>query len=108
MKYINSFKNLQSGPKIGDYVLIKTLSSDTDFRDFITNNVGQISDIDTRFMSKNIIVTYKFVPEKLKEWMTKTYNSDINTRSFRFSQIEHFSSKKEDIEEIIAAKKYNL
>ncbi len=83
------FENInESEPKIGDYVICKTRSTDTiEFKKYVDNNIGKIVDN---------YLAYYYV--KFKE---KTY-------IFTIGNILYWAKNKEDIEVLIQANKYNL
>lgn len=103
----NIFENVNYKLKIGDYIvgeMEKESQYDTDFIYFIKNNVGLLIDV----MSNNgfRVVEYDNVPEKIKSYFS-LYNNHM-TRNFRIDEIILWSESKEELEEILAAKKYNL
>jgi hypothetical protein len=94
-------------PQIGDYVQIKTLSTDTYFREFVNNSIGELIDFKTYGLASeyniDVIVKYDDIPKHLKNWF-----SHNNTRQFGMIQIDAFGKTKEDVEIQMQAKNYNI
>ena len=111
MKYIKTYEYRTKQPKIGDYVLVTDFEIDElEVKNFIETNIGQIIEID-----KSAEVPYCVVFEKVPiEYKIRPYfgfdckDKIKNCRWFKRDEILNFSSNKEDLEVILAAKKYNL
>ena len=99
---ITQFKIFESKElEIGDYVIMGT--NNHYLIDFIFNNIGQI------VKQRNIEITVKYenVPPEVNKILA--YGGDkLNERTFSIYLLLHHSKNKEDLEEILAAKKYNL
>jgi hypothetical protein len=131
------FENIKDVPKIGDYAIVNLDDNyHKMYRDFFNNNIGQIIDIQPNMDYKNgfnvmplklkskrgiskiadrIAIEYKNMPEEIK------WNYNIGCKigngkkiiltkagTFHPDYIEHLSSNKEDLEQYINAKKYNI
>ena len=109
MKYIKRFENIENTPKIGDYVICQDIIARYEVKDFISNNIGQIIYIviDTGSFS----VQYENVPKEFKSFFYSTeykmkYYSGL--RKMMPEEIIKFSKNKEEIEDYLITKKYNL
>ena len=111
MKYIKKFENVKIEPKIGDYVIIEPSSlfvhgstfSDLTTKEFISNNIGQITHIQNPEQCRPIIsVRYFNIPSHLIKFF-HTY-----CRDYRKDEIVEISKNKEELELKLQAKKYNL
>jgi len=110
MKYIKKFENHIDIPKIGDYVLIHTNSNIRSVSNFVNNTIGKIIDISSKytdmFNRENpgvVRVEYDDPPRDIQSWF-----SDKNKRTFTLEQIVEYGKTKEELEEKLAVKKYNL
>ena len=83
MKYIKNFESVNRSPKIGDYVILKEISS----------VIGRIIDI-----SKSFTYYIKFIG-----------NSNItDRRTFSTDELKYWSENKKELEIYINEQKYNL
>ena len=119
MRYIKHFEKLPKDnyvydpppgyPEDGDYVLMDGSDFITVLKDFIDNNIGQISRYeDAKYNDyKYILVKYKNIPIELINYFTGTYGDS----GFKYSDINNIlfiSKSKEELELKLAANKYNL
>ena len=102
MKYIKKFENKEE-PKIGDYVLMYSTSSDDKIAHFIKNNFGKIVNFDYDKNKKvGVAVLYDNIPEFLKKLGME------RTRTFGIEQIVAFAESEDELKLKISANKYNL
>ena len=118
MKYLKLFEQQDSEPKVGDYVLIHTNMSKSEYRwilisNFINNTIGQIVSIipDTTSSYGGIIVghievKYTNIPKGTETWFISLNNT--YTRCFNKGQIVAFGKTPEEVEIKLNAKKYNV
>jgi hypothetical protein len=107
MRYLKTFESIDE-PKEGDYIIAKSTNRHigTHAVDvFCRNNIGQIIGIIyDRIPDKPIYkVKYENVPAGLK-----ISNLNNNIRGFFKKDFELWSKDKEELEAMIAAKKYNI
>ena len=128
MKYIKTFEQkkhketLNIGkPKVGNYIIYKdskksTCEVDILFDEFVANNIGKI--YKKRKFASNLttgegsgyLVEYDNIPKKIKDYFhteTDNFNEPL-IREAKKDEIIYWSKNKEDIEMILAAKKYNI
>lgn len=104
MKHIKIYEKYKEKPEVGDYILTNYFfigmnrSWAYEYKEFIHNNIGQIKKIE-----KTITVKYTNIPQNILRFFDGNNAIQIN-----YSDIIYFSKNKEDIEEILTAKKYNL
>lgn len=114
MKYLKSYENINE-PQVGDYVIaMPDYVKNNDFKIFFDNNIGQIVKIERGYTGEKLCaVEYENIPYSIK----KVYSNwrEENGKQFLakyiwFSSnlIIHSSNNKEDLKNIIEAKKYNL
>ena len=111
------FESINILPKVGDYVLIKIDKfGASKLQDFYSNNIGQITDFDlhrARFIQGENFYYIKFQnveKDIIPYFDSKTTYQNIITvyKKFSINRFEYWSENKEDLEEIIKEKKYNL
>ena len=103
MKYLKTFEHLQN-PEIGDYVIIKTKSTDPVVKEFINTTIGEIF-----FVKENKIkVKYDNVPTILQNWFGYSHNENKYYRNFLIDQIVNISKSKEELKLILQKRSYNL
>lgn len=90
------FESINELPKVGDYVLIKRSNVGSLSIDFFDNNIGQISRIEEDFY----YVNFEKSPIKSIEY--------YKNRRYSINEFKYWSSDKEELEEFLAAKKFNL
>lgn len=110
MKYLKHFEEKKENPKIGDYVICKERhNNNPDMKgitDFISNNIGEIvfgsynADDGEHYDYK---IKYNNIPTNLIFGFNEYYE-----RPMYRSEIIEWSENKEDLKQIITAKKYNL
>ena len=115
MKYLKTFESenqLKSGYYVAcednyDYSSEKYYNSEriTFLKNFISNNVGQFTrrNYNNDVGEWTYMIKYDYIPKELQQHFTKSGN-----RYFREYQILFYSKNKEDVEEYLASKKYNL
>ena len=115
MKYIKTYETIEDELQIGDFVICKekensytySIYSQDDYEKlqyFLENNIGLIKKKGKRATSQPYYkVFYDYLPDNIKQ-----YFSPKNLRPIYKEEILYHSSNKEDIEQILNAKKYNL
>jgi len=102
MKHLKTYEKLNE-PQIGDYVICEESSQIGDKRtiQFISNNIGQFIKWNTYPNSSRypFIIYYETASVNL---------FSKKTREMNLKEIIYFSKNKEDCEDYLAAKKYNL
>ena len=119
MKYIKTFESLQNQnePQVDDYVVVirdidygDDSSKHKEYKDYISNNVGQVIKKNIKYLS----VFYENIPEEFKFWHTninigKLGNSKIlKVKDVEYKNVAFFSKNKEECEIFIASKKFNI
>jgi hypothetical protein len=102
MKYLKLFEKANvDEPQIGDYVICSaTEDVDDELKNFLLTAIGQI-----RNKNHRGIYDYSVYFENIPQHVIDNWDNPID---FQKSEIENWSKNKEDLEYIIAAKKYNL
>jgi len=108
MKYIKQFERL-SKYKVGDYIVIEyNWNSGNDIlynlKGFIDSTIGVL--YGEEYDKKNLVIRYDNVPEELVQFFTKIDSGYI--KPFYHSQMVGYSEKKEDLEYLINANKFNI
>lgn len=108
MKYIKTYENLEIEPKVGDYVICDDSSAKDHIilRDFINNNIGRLNHIDKEDPMPYDI-EYKNIPYELSSFYFG-FNGRKNNRIMNRTEIIYFSKSKEDVEQYLQNKKFNL
>lgn len=90
------FEKINQGdnPEIGDYIVIN--SNDKDYEEY-NNYIGKIAEIEVN----------RDHPRRTVYWTIFDNNEEGRRYIFRY-EITHWSENKEDLEPILAAKKYNI
>lgn len=104
--FISNYKNPL--PKVGQYVIMDaTSSSNSTFKNFVENNIGEIVGLRKYFhLTPDIRVEYENIPESL---ILITDNRDGKSIFFNYIEdIKYISDDREELEAILASKKYNL
>ena len=112
MKYLKTFENIDE-PQVGDYVAaeekLSTTKEDLKINNFISNNVGYITDIEEGRLYRDslgnkvntiYIVKYDKYPKGVSSYFDDLFFSKY--------EIKFWSKNKEDVEAYLNAKKYNL
>jgi hypothetical protein len=96
-------------PKLHDYVIlnINWHPNLPELDLFLNNNIGQISKLKKNTKNPDYI-QYQIIYENPPEEFKKVYFTHNRYSYVYRTNIKHFSSNKEDLEEILTAKKYNL
>jgi hypothetical protein len=104
MKHLKTYENLNTLPKIGDYVVCKDLSNPTKILgDFININIGKIT---SKKSEDEFYIQYENVPPEIQEYFK--YSNIKNTRYFLDNEILFWSKNKTDCEVYISSNKYNI
>ena len=107
------FESLNQGePKIGDWVICELMQNiseiipDNETLDtFISSNIGRIVRYENLSDCHSYYVRYKTkIPYNIKKW----FDVDIFKFDFAREEIKYWSKNKNELELIVAAKKYNL
>ena len=114
MKYLKRFENInESEVVVGDYVLLKPKRRD--FLDvesiyFFENVVGEVIMIHDNRSDGIIIYSIKYnnIPGEIIKFFNFSYTKGCWHRNFYLSDIIFFSKNREDVEDFIQSKKYNL
>lgn len=107
MKYLKSYENFKDKPKVGDYVLMRTDSRNIEYRNFLKNNIGQI----TNMSDYLVTVKYENVPTnliKLKIFNWNKSDGGFYYHTFNINKMLVFSDTPDDLELKIDTNKYNL
>lgn len=108
------FEAVYTPPEIGDYVLIddNLYKYHKSFCDFINSNIGQV--IDTRITQdrfnvneNSVVIKFENVPTELSFFGDNFFDRNDN-RICTIGQLKCWSSNIEELETILASKKYNL
>ena len=110
LKYYNHLiEDVSTQPQINDYVIVKSTYYKPEVRKFLNTNIGQVFSISPKDDDKYQIA---FNPpiELRSDFWTKNRNSDNikYTKWFNLKEIIFFSPNKEDLEQYLLNKKYNL
>ena len=103
-------------PQIGDYIIYNDNSIFTHkpMKQFMLNNIGQI--ISDQSLAYDFVARYQNIPKELKhdfsfkmhDFNFKMKNYGDNCRGVNIENIEAFSPNKEELEQELLNKKYNL
>jgi len=112
MKYIKIYEKIKK-PEVGDYILANVNFFDEKYIKFLNENIGQIVKIYPQSEHENedkAMVEYKKRPEEDIWYMfySDALERNIYNTSIWVKNIVAFSKRKEDLEMILAGKKYNL
>ena len=113
MKHLKTLETINDGPKIGDYIIVKSNSPIYEINDFIENNIGQIFNIvkfkNSRY-GNTYYTKYNNIPSEIKVYFQYLMleNKLCYYRGYDSSSIIEYSKNKENLEIILQAKKYNL
>jgi len=111
MKYLKNFENTKKNNyKVGDYIIVEYSCDSRDdilmkLKGFIDNTIGVLYSID-KYENGKIFVKYDNVPDGFIQFFNSVY--DGYTKPFHLSQIVEYSDKKEDLEYLINANKFNI
>ena len=104
------FENIKSKAKIGDFVVCDPIIRNAELRKFFNIRIGSITEIyKGNFFGKSAIqydIKFDF-SEKDIEFINPKIGSNETIRFYE-TQIKYWSKNREDLEEILAAEKYNL
>lgn len=110
MKYLKYFENDIRNPQIGDYVLCDDVDAQGGIREFISNNIGKYirptNDDDLCDLRYKYMIQYDSPPNNLGGFTSSKSQNDC--RGMSRGEIIYFSPNKQELETILAAKKYNL
>lgn len=125
MKYIREYHqypttenpwNIDSvDSKVGDYVIVETIILDDKIRDFVHNRIGQLVKI-TKWDEYSHFVKYEmnnfdiFKDKKdiIIFEIERENNKDYVTIPMQWDELKYWSEDKEELEILLASKKYNL
>ena len=99
MKYLKKYESLET-PEVGDYVLMKSETSNEKLADLINTTIGKIDSLAYR----SLYVRYNFS----KEILNKFRFHDLRLREFDKNQIVAFAKTIKELELKIQVKNYNL
>ena len=112
-KFKKFFSKKETSIKVGTYVIIEPdkFGNTEEQQNFVRNNVGQVIRILPNRNYYNHKVKYTNVPENLLGGYlhadSEIKNSPVIMRA-NITQMTHFSDNEEELEDILAANKYNL
>lgn len=104
MKYIKKFENLNIEPEVGDYIIANSKYASSKLQKFFLTNIGEIINISMGEGNK-LLYNTDYDPDMVE---SADVILDYNSWFFTTDEILHISKNKEDLEEILASKKYNL
>jgi len=111
MKYIKTYETNKSKslPEVGDYVIMKTVSSTPIIINFFDNTVGEIVSVEPVGNEDNLMVKYTDIPDDVNR-ILNTFNVDkkYHIRGFMTKRIIAISKNKEELEQIILNRKFNI
>jgi len=94
--------------KIGDYVICDDKSDVPEHSiEFIKNNIGKY----VKFITNSVysyIIEYENIPNECKSEFEENMFNDINCRRMELKEIKYWSKDKKELEEVLAANKYNI
>jgi hypothetical protein len=100
MKYIKTFESKNKTPEVGDYVICEDDFGNEIITNFISSTAGKIKKkLKGNLDSHTYLVYYENAPN---------IGFRNSCREMTLKDIIHFSKNKEDLEAILAAKKYNM
>ena len=111
MKYIRLYEELSNKPEVGDYVICDESDGPTELHIFLSNNIGQLIKIDKDedeiedadlYLRFRVKYEYRDISKKCLNYFSRS------NRIFFLSEIDFWSSNKEDCEAFLDASKYNI
>jgi len=104
---ITKFKIFENkiDPKIGDYVICEEISSSIELKKFIDNNIGYIID---QLSFNRFTVQYNNVPKNLFIFFNEQMRSSSKCREMFLTEIQYWSKNKEELENILLTRKFNI
>ena len=104
MKYLKTFERIEfPNPQVGDYVLVhEILNYSKKYKEFVNNNIGQI----TYSSSFYVGIKYENIPPEISNYFNDTHRPDV--RLMHKQYIVEFAKTKEELQEKLMRKKYNL
>lgn len=122
MKYIKTYEELNiNKPEVGDYLIAKTDSifdnnkkwknqNDINYLNFIKSSIGYIFKTPDYY---SYLVKYENIPDDIKKYFHYSdYSQGIKVGNSILinddEDIEYWSKNKEELENILTSKKYNL
>jgi len=112
MKHLKTLETINDGPKIGDYIIVKSNSPIVKINNFIENNIGQIINI-SHFENPNrynVSIKYNNVPSNLLHFFNDTTfkNKNCFFRNFFSSDIVEYAKTLNLLKIKMDANKYNI
>lgn len=111
MKHIKLYENFNELPEIGDYVLVDITDANKEYQNFINDNIGRIIFINNPD-DWILYLEYENIPKNIRHMFSHSAPGKQNLTSYvtvlHVNDIKHFSKNKENLEAILASKKYNL
>jgi hypothetical protein len=111
MRYIKSYEELNNEPQIGDYVYCY-LEDHTvnDFLNFINSSIGKLIDVRYNYdNTSSYAIMYENIPKNIKFWFDNNiFSFENNMEEPGLASIKFWAKNKEDLEDMLAADKYNL
>ena len=102
MRHIKNFESVnQDKPEIDDYVICNIVGGDTEIDDYINSNIGKYIEFVRDNMTFPCRIQYDEMSYELEEYAGKILNVDLD-------EIKYWSKNKEELEYLVASKKYNL
>ena len=106
------FESINEQPQIGDYVIVDNSDEDdgeNNIWNYFNNSVGKFIDIVD--YTKSHVIEYTLTEDLYKKYMPYIMHKNKNntiTSNFELKQIKYWSKNKEELEVLLASKKYNL
>ncbi len=95
MKHLKLYENSKK-LEIGNYIIVNGYDSFTEFRNFLENNIGEVT-----FVGNNII--------RILFNLTPNLNVKItNPSTWHIRNVKFYSTSKDECEMYLQAKKYNI
>jgi len=113
MKHIKLYeKYTNKDIHIGDYVLVDVVTIYPNYKKFVNNNIGQVTNVHPTlgiYPDGFATIEYENIPKDII-FKFDTDNLEKNTTVIAFKNIIYFSKEKKDIDiqSILTSKKYNL
>jgi len=99
------FENINTLPKMGDYVIINDSLYIKELKSFFSSNIGRIVNKYTNNNEELYVVKFDNIPTDIKEHYFGRFS---NTKDFSISKFKCWTKEKEELEVIVNSNKYNL
>lgn len=106
MKHLKIYESLNNKPKIGDYVKMRTDSSNTNLKHYFNNYFGRATNV-----GNFITVAFKYKPPtSAKHIFDYNWETDEYEKMFNINKVVEFADTEEDLilQLKYGTKKYNL